>query len=82
MAGSVLIGVEMPSRRAVAATLSRPTWSATWAATVFTDSARAVWIVIGPRKASVWFRGDHPARVIGWSTTGVSGVRPASMAVR
>ncbi len=82
MAGSVLIGVEMPSRRAVEATLSRPTWSATSAATVFTDSARAFSSVIGPRKPSVWLRGDQPARVIGWSTAWLSGVRPASMAVR
>ena len=49
MAGVVGIGVEMPRRRAVAATVSRPTSSASRAATVFTDLAKAVSRVMGPR---------------------------------
>ncbi len=82
MAGSVLIGETIPRRRAVAATLSRPTSSASRAATVFTDWARAVSRVMGPRNPSVWLRGDQPPMVTGSSTSTVSGVRPASMAVR
>ena len=82
MAGSVLIWVTMPSRRAVLATFGRPISSARVAATVFTDCASAVCRVIGPRKVGSKSFGDQPSMVTGWSTTGVSGVRPASSAVR
>ena len=80
MAGSVLIVETMPTRWAVLATTGRPTSSASRAATVFTDSARACSRVIGPRKAASKLCGDQPLMVTGSSTTGLSGVSPASMA--
>ncbi len=83
MAGSVLIGVLMPSRLAVAAMLGRPISSATRAATVLIDWARATCRVTGPEKPSPSiFCGDQLAMVIGSSTRMVSGVRPVSSAVR
>ena len=82
IAGSVLMVVVMPSLWAVAATLGRPTSSARRAATVLTDSANAVSRVIGPRLPGSKLTGDQPLMVIGSSTTIMSGVRPASRAVR
>ena len=80
MAGVVGMGVEMPSRRAVEATVSRPTSSASLAATVFTERARAVSRLMGPWNPGSELAGDQPSRVTGSSTTSLSGVRPASSA--
>jgi hypothetical protein len=74
--------VAIPSRRAVAATLGRPTTSASCAATVLTDCASAVSSVMGPRKVGSKSCGDQPLIVTGWSMAGLSGVSPVSIAVR
>ena len=81
MAGSVFTWLTMPMRWATAATLSRPTSSASRAATVLIEWASAVSMVIWPMNSGSKFRGDQPLMVTGSSTTIRSGVRPASMAV-
>ena len=82
MAGSVLIGEVMPSLRAVSATLSRPTWSASLAATVLTERCSASARVIWPRYSGSKLCGVQPSMVTGSSVSIVWGVRPFSRAVR
>ena len=82
MAGSVLTVEAMPSRCATAATFSRPTWSASLAATVLIECASACSSVTSPMNSGSKFLGDQPLMVTGSSTTIRSGVCPASMAVR
>ena len=76
------MGVVMPKRRAIAATLSKPNCWPSRTATVFTDRAKACRSVIAPRKRPLELRGLQPSIRIGSSTTVVSGVIPSSSATR
>ena len=70
----------MPKRRAVSATVSKPTRCASRTATVLIDRANASRTVTVPAKPGVKFFGDQPSMVIGASTMVSSGWTPFSIA--
>jgi hypothetical protein len=71
MAGLVVIGVVIPRRRAMLATVPKPTSSASRTAAVLMESAKAWRTGIGPEPEP---RGLQPLMVIGLASTLESGV--------